>query len=92
MLVVAGGEPALAGLLRELGATCGHVGDDLVALLPAGVDLDRLALVVAGIAWGAGAASDDGARGLPRRRRPASSGRCSGGCPSTPRSGSPTPC
>ena len=68
VLVVAGGEPALAGRLRELGASCGHVGDDLVALLPAGIDLDRLAPVVAGASWGAGSASADGARGLAEAR------------------------
>lgn len=68
VLVVAGGEPALAGRLRELGATCGHAGDDLVAVLPAGIDLDRLAPVVAGSRWGAGSASTDGARGLVEAR------------------------
>lgn len=68
VLVVAGGEPALAGRLRELGATCGHAGDDLVALLPAAVDVDRVAVVVAGTAWGIGSVSADGPRALAEAR------------------------
>jgi PucR family transcriptional regulator, purine catabolism regulatory protein len=68
VLVVAAGEPALAGRLREMGAVCGHAADDLVALLPAAVDLDRVAAVLTGTAWGAGSASNDGARGLAEAR------------------------
>ena len=64
VLVVAGGEPALAARLRELGAVCGRAAADLVAILPATADLDRVATVVAGTAWGAGPVSADGPRGL----------------------------
>ncbi len=78
VLVVAGGEPALVGRLRELGATCSDVGDDLVALLPAPVVIDRLAVVVAGTAWGAGSASGDGPRGLAEARAARELGRLLG--------------
>ena len=69
VLVVAGAEPALVGRLRERwDAVCGHEGEDLVALLPAGVDVDQVAEIAADVAWGAGDASPDGARGLREAR------------------------
>ncbi len=69
VLVVTGAEPALAGRLREeLGAICGHAGEDLAALLPAGADVERVAETVAGAGWGTGTASSDGARGLREAR------------------------
>ena len=82
VLVVAGGAPALAARLRELGASCGRAAADLVAILPATADLDRVATRSAGTAWGAGPASRPtarrparGPRGPPRSARPSTGHR-----------------
>jgi hypothetical protein len=69
VLAIAGAEQPIAGLLRaELGATCGAADDDLVALLPLPFEQATLDRIVAGAAWGAGAASADIVAGLREAR------------------------
>jgi purine catabolism regulator len=78
-VVVAAAEPALVGRLREqLRATCGLAGGDVVALLHPPVDLDRVRSMLEGAAWGAGAPSGDGARGLAEARAARDLGRTLG--------------